>query len=50
MAMLLTGGVRVRFGDLRLTAEWYVRGGIYTTVVVEQRKKGWKAPPAVTLP
>ena len=35
---------------LRLTAEWYVRGGIYTTVVVEQRKKGWKAPPAVTLP
>jgi 7-cyano-7-deazaguanine reductase len=35
---------------MRLTAEWYVRGGIYTTVVVDHRKKGWKAPVAVTLP
>ena len=35
---------------MRLTAEWYVRGGIYTTVVAEHRKKGWKAAPAVTLP
>ena len=35
---------------MRLTAEWYVRGGIYTTVVVEHRKKGWKPAPAVTLP
>jgi 7-cyano-7-deazaguanine reductase len=35
---------------LRLTAEWYVRGGIYTTVVVEHRKKGWKPAPAVDLP
>ena len=29
----------------RLTAKWYVRGGIFTNVVVEHRKKGWK--PAV---
>ena len=35
---------------MRLTAEWYVRGGIYTTVVAEHRKKGWKAAPAVQLP
>jgi 7-cyano-7-deazaguanine reductase len=35
---------------MRLTAEWYVRGGIYTTVVAEHRKKGWKAPSAVILP
>jgi len=27
---------------LRLTARFYVRGGIFTTVVVEHRKKGWK--------
>ena len=35
---------------MRLTAEWYVRGGIYTTVVAEHRKKGWKAEPPVQLP
>ncbi len=35
---------------MRVTAEWYVRGGIYTTVVAEHRKKGWKPEPAVTLP
>jgi 7-cyano-7-deazaguanine reductase len=35
---------------MRLTAEWYVRGGIYTTVVAEHRKKGWKAPTPVALP
>jgi 7-cyano-7-deazaguanine reductase len=29
---------------LRLTAKFNVRGGIYTSVVVEHRKKGWKAP------
>jgi 7-cyano-7-deazaguanine reductase len=27
-----------------------VRGGIYTDVVVEHRKKGWKPAEAVTLP
>ena len=35
---------------LRITAKWYVRGGIYTNVVVEHRKKGWKPQPAVELP
>jgi 7-cyano-7-deazaguanine reductase len=35
---------------MRVTAEWYVRGGIYTTVVAEHRKKGWKAPAPVQLP
>jgi 7-cyano-7-deazaguanine reductase len=29
---------------LRLTAKFNVRGGIYTSVVAEHRKKGWKAP------
>jgi 7-cyano-7-deazaguanine reductase len=27
---------------MRLTAHWYVRGGIFTTVTAEHRKKGWK--------
>lgn len=27
---------------MRVTSQWYVRGGIYTNVVVEHRKKGWK--------
>ena len=35
---------------MRLTAKWYVRGGIYTNVVVEHRKKGWKPAPKVELP
>ena len=35
---------------LRLTAEFYVRGGIDTTVVVEHRQEGWEPAPAVTLP
>lgn len=35
---------------VRITAKWYVRGGIYTNVVVEHRKKGWKPQPVVTLP
>ena len=34
---------------LRLTARWYVRGGIFTTVVAEHRKKGWKPAPHVEL-
>lgn len=32
---------------LRLSAKWYVRGGIYTTVVAEHRKRGWKPQPRV---
>lgn len=35
---------------IRLTAEFYVRGGIYTTVVAEHRNAGWKPAPAVVLP
>ena len=27
---------------MRLTARFYVRGGIFTTVVAEHRKKGWR--------
>lgn len=34
---------------MRLTAKFYVRGGIFTTVVAEQRKKGWKPRPKVEL-
>ena len=35
---------------VRITAKWYVRGGIYTNVVAEHRKKGWKPQPAVEMP
>jgi 7-cyano-7-deazaguanine reductase len=35
---------------IRLTAQFNVRGGIYTTVVAEHRQRGWKAPPPVELP
>lgn len=35
---------------IRITAKWYVRGGIYTNVVAEHRKKGWKPAPKVDLP
>ena len=35
---------------MRLTGEFNVRGGIYTTVVAEHRQQGWVPPVAVTLP
>lgn len=35
---------------MRLTAEFNVRGGIYTTVVAEHRQAGWTPEPAVALP
>ena len=35
---------------LRLTGKFNVRGGIYTSVIVERRKPGWIAPQAVELP
>jgi 7-cyano-7-deazaguanine reductase len=35
---------------VRLTAKWYVRGGIYTNVVAEYRRKGWKPQPVIELP
>jgi len=34
---------------IRLTGVWNVRGGIYTTVVVEHRKDGWMPAPKVEL-
>jgi 7-cyano-7-deazaguanine reductase len=35
---------------MRLTAEFNVRGGLYTTVVAEHRAPGWEPPAVVTLP
>ena len=35
---------------LRLSGKFNVRGGIYTTVVVERRKPGWTPPQVVELP
>jgi 7-cyano-7-deazaguanine reductase len=34
---------------MRLTARFFVRGGIYTTVSTEHRKKGWKPQPRIDL-
>ncbi len=35
---------------MRLTADFNVRGGIYTTVVAEHRAAGWQPPQKVELP
>lgn len=35
---------------MRLTADFNVRGGIYTTVVAEHRAPGWQPPALVQLP
>jgi len=35
---------------MRLTADFNVRGGIYTTVVAEHQAENWVPPVAVTLP
>lgn len=35
---------------MRLTAEFNVRGGIYTTVVAEHRAPDWQPPTVVALP
>lgn len=35
---------------MRIRAEFNVRGGIYTTVVVEHKNPNWQAPVLVTLP
>jgi len=35
---------------MRLTAQWYVRGGIFTNVVVEHHKDGWSPKPTIDLP
>jgi 7-cyano-7-deazaguanine reductase len=44
----LVAAITPRF--MRLTAEFNVRGGIYTTVVAEHRAPSWQAPPPVALP
>ncbi len=35
---------------MRLSADFNVRGGIYTTVVAEHRAESWQAPSPVALP
>ena len=35
---------------MRIHAEFYVRGGIYTSVVAEDRQQGWQANELVSLP
>ena len=44
----LVAALEPRF--MRLTAEFNVRGGIFTTVVVEHRHPGWSTPAPVALP
>ena len=44
----LVAATQPRF--MRLTAEFNVRGGIYTTIVAEHRQDGWQAPEKVELP
>jgi 7-cyano-7-deazaguanine reductase len=44
----LTAAMHPRFA--RLTAEFNVRGGIYTTVIAEHRAPGWAPPTAVNPP
>lgn len=44
---LLAARIAPRF--MRLTARWYVRGGIYTTVEAETRQAGWQPAPRVAL-
>jgi 7-cyano-7-deazaguanine reductase len=34
---------------MRLTAKFYVRGGIFTNIVAEHRKTGWQPAPLVEL-
>lgn len=43
----LVRAMRPRYA--RLTARFNVRGGIFTTVVAEHRKRGWRPPSPVSL-
>ena len=43
----LVRAIKPRF--MRLTAKFFVRGGIFTNVVAEHRKKGWKPTAQVEL-
>ena len=44
----LVNATQPRF--MRVTAEFNVRGGVYTTVVAEHRAEGWHAAEPVDLP
>lgn len=44
----LVAALRPRF--MRLSAKFSVRGGIFTTVVAEHRKRGWKTTLSLPLP
>lgn len=44
----MVNAIEPRF--MRLTAEFNVRGGIYTTVVADHRLPGWSPPQDVVLP
>ena len=44
----LVEAIQPRF--MRLTADFNVRGGIFTTVVAEHRAESWQAPEKVNLP
>jgi len=35
---------------MRLTADFNVRGGVYTTVVAEHKNPSWNAPAVISLP
>ena len=43
----LVRAVRPRY--MRLTARFNVRGGLFTTVVAEHRKRGWRSAPPIQL-
>ena len=43
----LVAAIQPRF--MRLTARFYVRGGIFTNVAAEYRKQGWEPAPRVEL-
>lgn len=43
----LVAAIQPKF--MRLTAKFYVRGGIFTNVVAEHRKSGWQPLPLVDL-
>lgn len=43
----LVGATQPRF--MRLTAKFYVRGGIFTNVVAEHRQPGWQPMPRIEL-
>jgi 7-cyano-7-deazaguanine reductase len=44
----LVACIKPRF--MRITAKFNVRGGIYTSVIVEHKMDQWQAPEPVTLP